>query len=113
MDDRENRERERGDRAVKRVGENSVSWVLQTEREQNQTLIAYIVYPSPPKAYVYIFSFFLSFFLCCFLLLLVLRACTPREREKEREFLCVGLEKRITALMWEEERVRERERERE
>lgn len=81
---------------MKRVGENSVSWVLQTEREQNQTLIAYIVYPSPPKAYVYIF--FLSFFVV-FLLLLVLCACTPREREKEREFLCVGLEKRITALM--------------
>lgn len=81
---------------MKRVGENSVSWVLQTEREQNQTLIAYIVYPSPPKAYVYFF--FLSFFVV-FLLLLVLCACTPREREKEREFLCAGLEKRITALM--------------
>lgn len=34
MDDRENRERERGDSAVKRVGENSVSWVPQTERER-------------------------------------------------------------------------------
>lgn len=86
MDDRENRERERGDRAVKRVGENSVSWVLQTEREQNQTLIAYIVYPSPPKAYVYIFSFYLSFFLsllffcCCLCSVLV-----HQEREKKRE----------------------------
>ena len=67
---------------MKRVGENSVSWVLQTEREQNQTLIAYIVYPSPPKAYVYFFFFFLSllFFCCCLCSVLV-----HQERERKRE----------------------------